>query len=45
MPAATVNANLAKQTAETRDRVQRIIDAASEDQFATEPNTSRGGAA
>jgi hypothetical protein len=33
MPAATINANLAGKPAETRDRAQRIIDAAIEGQF------------
>lgn len=41
MPAATVNANLARQPTEARDRVQRIIDAASGGRFDTEPKTSR----
>lgn len=40
LPTATLTANLAGKPAEVRERVQRLIDAALEGQFDTEPNTS-----
>jgi hypothetical protein len=41
LPSATLTANLARRPAETREHVQRIIDAAIEGQFDMDPETSQ----